>query len=458
MNTMNDNTLSDYSKKFSELKTIFDSLPDGIVAIINKDMVIVAANHAVTKLLNLTPRSIVGNSVEAIFKKRSPALYEVIQQTIQNKKGIRNFTVEYIANDSTANSFLVSTAIIKEISKRDMGIVLILHDVSEITRLRKMSLQVKRYGEIIGDSRPMKNIFEMIESIKDFDTSVLIVGETGTGKELVARAIHEESKRKNNPFIPINCSALSFNLIESELFGHVKGAFTGAFADRPGRFLLADGGTLFLDEVGTLSMDIQVKLLRAIQQKVIEPVGSSKSKSVNVRIISASNRNLSELVKENKFRDDLLYRLKIFQLTLPALRKRIEDVPLLVDYFIERLNHYYNKSIIGISPNALDILTNYQWPGNVRELENAIEHAFVLTTGSIIEMHTLPLDIQCYNEEGKIVPPSLTNLNIEEEKIRKALLSTKGNMEEAAVILNIHRSTLWRKMKEFRISKGFGKN
>ncbi len=262
---------------------------------------------------------------------------------------------------------------------------------------------------------------------------------------------------KNKPFIPINCSALPPNLIESELFGHIKGAFTGASTNRPGRFRTADGGTLFLDEIGTLSLELQVKLLRVLQQKVIEPVGSSESLGVDVRIISASNRELSELVKNKEFREDLLYRLKVFQITLPPLRQRREDIPLLVDHFIERLNHYYNKKILGISSKVIDIFKSYSWPGNVRELENTIEHAFVLTPGSMIDAHTLPMDIQHFGSAGKVIPPSLENMNLEEEKIRKALISSDGNIENAAELLEMHRSTLWRKMKEFRVPKGFGK-
>ena len=454
---MSNNSLSDYTKRFNELKTIFDSLPDGIVAIVDKNMRIASANEAIMKLFNLPYDRIIGNSIKSVFNENFSALFEVIEQTIQKQKAVRNFTIEFIDQNGITTSFLASTAIIKEINKDETGIVLILHDVSEISRLRKMAVQIKRYGEIVGNSEPMKNIYSMIDTIKNYDTSVLIVGETGTGKELVARAIHDASNRKNKPFIPVNCSALPYNLIESELFGHIKGAFTGALTNRPGRFQLANEGTLLLDEVGTLSLELQVKLLRAIQNKIIEPVGSSKNIPVNVRIISASNRNLSELVEKNEFREDLLYRLKVFQITIPPLRDRAEDIPLLVNHFVERLNHYYNKNVLEVSRGVMNILRNYPWPGNVRELENTIEHAFVLTTGSIIEVHTLPLDIQHFGIAGQMTPPKLLNLNEDEEKIRKALISSDGNLEKAASLLHIHRSTLWRKMKEFRIAKGFGK-
>ena len=314
------------------------------------------------------------------------------------------------------------------------------------------------FAGIIGESAKMRAVFDLVERVADSDSTILINGETGTGKGLIAHAVHQQSYRRDQPFVSINCGAIPENLLESELFGHVKGAFTGATSSRQGRFQMADNGTLFLDEIGTLNIELQVKLLRVLQERVVEPVGSNKSFPINVRIISASNRDLSELVKQNEFREDLLYRLKVLQINLPPLRNRKEDIALLVSHFIDRLNLYYNKNIIGISNTALEILNNYPWPGNIRELENSIEHAFVLTNGSIIEAFTLPIDIQHFGEVGNLVPPKRIDLGEEEEKIRKALISFSGNMELTAENLGVHRSTLWRKMKEFNISKGFGKN
>jgi PAS domain S-box-containing protein len=449
--------LREYSQRFNELKTVFNSLPDGVVAILDKDSIVIAANDAISNLLNLSNNEIIGKSLTTILKKKSPALNDVLVETFIKKKEIRNFTIDYEDEQGQTKYYLVSTAFIKEVSKGETGLVLILHDISEITKLRKMASQVKRYGEIIGNNDQMRAIYTLVDTIKDYDTSVLIFGETGTGKELLARAIHESSKRKDKPFIPVNCSALPFNLIESELFGHVKGAFTGAISNRPGRFQLANGGTIFLDEIGTLNLDLQVKLLRVIQNKIIEPLGSAKPISVDIRIISATNRDLFELVEKREFREDLLYRIKVIQLTLPPLRNRSDDIPLLVNHFIERLNHYYNMNVLGISQTALEALKKYPFPGNVRELENAIEHAFVLTTGALIELHTLPLEIQQYKYEGKILPPINRNLNQDEESIRRSLLASDGNIEKASELLKIHRTTLWRKMKEFNIDKGFGK-
>ncbi len=263
---------------------------------------------------------------------------------------------------------------------------------------------------------------------------------------------------RTSPFVPVNCSALPDNLIESELFGHVKGAFTGATSNRPGRFNVADGGTLFLDEIGTLHMDTQVKLLRVLQEKIVEPLGSLKKIPVDVRILSATNRDLFELVSKGEFREDLLYRLKVFQIDLPPLREREEDIPLLLDFFITRLNRYHKKNIVGISSRAKDLLTNYLWPGNIRELENAIEHAFVLADGPILEIKHLPPEIRHADKNGTPPPPPESDLSKEEENIKRALLAAKGNRTKAAEMLGMHRTSLWRKMREFRIDKGFGKN
>ncbi len=454
---MKQTALHDYIKKFDELKTVFDALPDGIVAILDSGMNIASANKAISSLLELPIDRIIGKSTSDLFKSTIPELIEVIEQTIKTGKEVRNFTIESINAQGILRSILVSTAIIKEVKKSELGIVLILHDVSEISILRKIALQLKRYGEIIGNSDKMKNIYALIESIKNYDTSILIVGETGTGKELVARAIHDSSRRKNKPFVPVNCSALPGSLIESELFGHVKGAFTGAISNRPGRFQLAHTGTLFLDEIGTLPIELQAKLLRALQEKIVEPLGSSKAIPADVRIIAATNRDLSTLIENDEFREDLYYRLKVMQINLPPLRDRNEDIPLLIDHFINRLNRYYNKNIIGVSPSTTQLLKNYLWPGNVRELENSIEHAFILTTGAVIESQMLPPEIRHIDKDGAPPPPSLSNVGLEEEQIRAALLSAKGNVSEAATTLKLHRSTLWRKMKEFRIPKGFGK-
>lgn len=450
--------LSEYVEKFDELKLVFDSLPDGVVAILDKNMNIATANTVIEEMLGLPLEDIVGKNAYDILNNRSPEIIKVLKETIETRKGIRNYTIESVIQKGFLKSFLVSTAIINDRIGADSGIVLIIHDVSEITTLRKIALQLQQYGEILGKSDKMKNLYGVIESIKNYDTSILIVGETGTGKELVVRAIHSKSHRKNKPFVAVNCSALPDNLLESELFGHIKGAFTGAVSNRLGRFQIAHEGTLLLDEVGVLSVSAQVKLLRVIQEKVIEPLGSSESIPIDVRILSATNRDLKLLVEKGEFREDLFYRLKVMEMHLPPLRERIDDILLLSEHFITKLNRFYHKNIVGLSQATKDLLLKYKWPGNVRELENAIEHAYILTNGMMLDSQQLPPEIRFADNYGNPPPPTGYKLNEKEEEIRRVLFATKGNIIESAKILKIHRTTLWRKMKEYGISKGFGKN
>ena len=368
-------------------------------------MNIATANTVIVELLDLPLEDIVGKNAYDILNKRNPEIIKVLKETIETRKGIRNYTIESVIQKGVLKSFLVSTAIINDRIGADIGIVLIIHDVSEITTLRKIALQLQQYGEIIGKSDKMKNLYGLIESIRNYDTSILIVGETGTGKELVVRAIHSKSHRKNKPFIAVNCSALPDNLLESELFGHIKGAFTGAVSNRLGRFQIAHEGTLLLDEVGVLSVSAQVKLLRVIQEKVIEPLGSSKSIPIDVRILSATNRDLKLLVEKGEFREDLFYRLKVMEMHLPPLRERIDDILLLSEHFITKLNRFYHKNIVGLSQATKDLLLKYKWPGNVRELENAIERAYILTNGILLESQQLPPEIRFADNYGNPPPP-----------------------------------------------------
>jgi transcriptional regulator with GAF, ATPase, and Fis domain len=240
------------------------------------------------------------------------------------------------------------------------------------------------FGEIVGSSPALLDVLRQVEQIAKIDSTVLILGETGTGKELIARGIHDRSPRKNRPLVKVNCGAISAGLVESELFGHVKGAFTGAIANRDGRFKLADGGTIFLDEVGELPMDTQVKLLRVLQEQEFEPIGSSKTIKVNVRIVAATNRDLEELVREGKFRADLFYRLNVVPLRVPALRERVSDLPLLVTFFVQKCAKKLGKQITSVSEEAMRRLTNYSWPGNIRELQNIVERAVILSPGKTL--------------------------------------------------------------------------
>lgn len=315
---------------------------------------------------------------------------------------------------------------------------------------------------IIGRSKPMLNLFEMIEKVAESNATVLIQGESGTGKELAARAIHELSGRNSKNFVPINCAAIPDDLLESELFGHVKGSFTGAYANRIGRFEMADKGTLFLDEIGDMKAALQVKLLRVLQTREFEPVGSTKSQKVDVRIIAATNKNLEEMVASKDFREDLYYRLSVIPIHIPALRERREDIPLLIHNFLTIFNANQRYSVKGFSREALDILCNYDWPGNVRELENLVERLVILKNSGFITPDDLPEKYHS-GSPARIPAPALPEaeefphegicLNsavdlFENRLILQALARTGGNKKEAAALLNLKRTTLIEKLKK----------
>ncbi len=311
----------------------------------------------------------------------------------------------------------------------------------------------ERPANIIGNTKPMIGLFKMIEKIAKTSATTLILGESGVGKELVASAIHFKSHRSSNAFIKFNCAALPESIVESELFGHEKGAFTGASATRQGRFELAHMGTIFLDEVGELSLPIQAKLLRIIQEKEFERVGGSKTIKVDVRVIAATNRNLEDLIREGLFREDLFYRLNIFPITVPPLRERKTDILLLADYFVEKYNTANQKGIRRISTTAIDMLMRYHWPGNVRELQNCMERAVILSEDNVIHGYHLPPTLQTAESSGTPYTGSLQQKldAIEKEMIMEALKRTKGNMSRAAVQLGLSDRIMGLRIKKFDI-------
>jgi two-component system response regulator AtoC len=319
-------------------------------------------------------------------------------------------------------------------------------------------------GDLIARSRQMLELFRTVRKIAEFKTTVLVGGESGTGKELIARAIHRLSPRSSNPFIAVNCGAIPDNLLESELFGHRRGAFTDANRDRKGLFEEASGGTLFLDEIGELPIGLQVKLLRVLQEGEIRRLGDSQDVKVDVRVVAATARDLSVEVGRGAFREDLFYRLNVFTLHLPALRERREDIPLLVEHFLARMNSRMGLSVMGVTPEAMRLLAAYDWPGNVRELENSIERAIVLCEGSQIEVEALPERLRLAVSAAAVAPPcgpDDDNLSIkrasrrsEESLIRRALQKTRGNRTRAAELLEISHRALLYKIKEYGINVG----
>ena len=328
----------------------------------------------------------------------------------------------------------------------------------ENQQLRSELNRKYQFDQIIGQSEEIKSVLHLIERVSDSDSTVLVTGESGTGKEIIAKAIHYNSNRAENPFIPINCGAIPSELLESELFGHVKGAFTGAIATRVGRFELADGGTIFLDEIGDLQPALQVKLLRVLQERTFEPVGGAKSVQINVRVVAATNKNLEEAVAQGRFREDLFYRLNVIPMVIPALRERKSDIPLLFSHFTELFNRTKNRRLLGIHPEALECLMNYPWPGNIRELENLVERIAILKGQGQIEVNDLPAKYRSVATAQSTtflldIPEDGMDFNtavdrFENNLILRALEKTGWNRNQAAILLRLNRTTLVEKIKK----------
>lgn len=328
----------------------------------------------------------------------------------------------------------------------------------ENQQLRSELFGKYQFDQIVGESEGLRQVLDMVSRVSDSDSTVLVSGESGTGKELVARAIHYNSPRAKQPFVAINCGAIPNELLESELFGHVKGAFTGAISNRVGRFEMADGGTLFLDEIGDMDPTLQVKLLRVLQERTFEPVGGTKSIQVNVRVIAATNRNLEADVEQGRFREDLFYRLNVIPITIPSLRDRRTDIPLLIAHFMHQFNRSKNRQLSGFSPEAIQCLMAYAWPGNIRELENLVERMAILKGHGQIELHDLPVKYQSAtvpmaDSVAVHIPEDGLDFNsavdqFENQLILRALEKTGWNRNQAAMMLKLNRTTLVEKIKK----------
>jgi len=445
-------------------KTIVDTLQDGLM-VLDPQGNILAMNPAAERLTGYAADELVGKNCRTLnctgceLYGRGPG-EQWCSLYVKGKVKAKRCLIS--KKDLHALPVVKNASVLRDSAGRMIGAVETFTDISEIVRqrqeieaLRKSCRLEEEHHGLLGESRPMQRLFELIENVARTDAPVLIHGQSGTGKELVARAVHEESPRKNKPFIKVNCAALNENLLESELFGHEKGAYTGADRTRVGRFEAAHEGTIFLDEIGDIPPATQVKLLRVLEEKEIERVGDHKPIAVDVRIITATNKDLDALINQDLFREDLFFRINVFPLNCPSLRERTEDIPVIVQNFIAQNTTKGGKKIVGLTPDAMEALLSYSWPGNVRELRNAIEYAFVLCSGEWIDKEHLPSKITANgNRPSTNLRRNAASWEQERTRLIDTLRQVNGNQSEAARLLGVSRVTIWKRIKKYGIRLG----
>jgi PAS domain S-box-containing protein len=432
-------------------ETILDSINEGVFTV-NRNWRITSFNRAAETITRVKRSEAMGRLCSEVFRANICEGTCALKRTFTTGQPTVNATARIVTEDGVQIPIRISTALLKDNQGNVVGGVETFQDLTQVEQLRKELEARYTCEDIVGRSRAMTKLFDVLPKIAESDSTVLIEGESGTGKELFARAVHNLSPRKKRPFLAVNCAALPDTLLESELFGYKAGAFTGATKDKPGRFTLADRGTLFLDEIGDISPAMQVRLLRVLQDKRIEPLGAVKPREVDVRVVAATHRNLSERVKAGKFRSDLYYRICVVQMKLPSLRERRPDVPALVDHMVAKFNRLKGKDIFGVSEEVMERLMHYDYPGNVRELENIIEHAFVLCRNGFLCLQHLPPELfpeGAGRDSGKRADMTLQAM--ERTMIAEALWRCGGNRKKTAEKLGIDYTTLYRKILRFGI-------
>ncbi len=432
-------------------ETILESISDGVFTVDN-NWRITSFNRAAEEITGIPRDEAIGKYCWDVFRSNMCEGECALKRTRREGKPFVSTSTYIVNSEKKRIPVTVSTSLLRDRDGNVIGCVETFRDHSVVEELRKELSGSYRMGDIVSRSPAMKKVLGVLPQVADSDSTVLIEGETGTGKELTARAIHGLSHRSGRPFVAINCGALPDTLLESELFGYKAGAFTHAVKDKPGLFAAAEGGTLFLDEIGDTSPAFQVKLLRVLEEHEYMPLGGVKKQKADIRVITATNRDLDSMVRAGEFRQDLFYRINVIRLKLPPLRRRMEDVPLLVEHFIARLNRLQKKSISGIDQDALEALMAYGFPGNIRELENIIEYAFVLCTGSHIGVQHLPPElIRTHTGSSLTVTVGDHARDAEAKAIMEALRLNNYNRSAAARHLGIHKSTLFRKIKKLGI-------
>jgi PAS domain S-box-containing protein len=426
--------------------TILDSVNEGVFTV-DGDWHITTFNRAAERITGVSREQAIGSLCSDVFRANICETNCALRRTLSEGKPVVNATAHIINHEGQRIPIRLSTALLQDESGRLMGGVETFQDLSQLEQLQKELENRYTFEDIVGRSVSMRRLFDLLPQISTSTSTVLIEGASGTGKELFARAIHNLSPRRDKPFIAVNCAALPDTLLESELFGHKAGAFTDAKRDKPGRFELAHGGSIFLDEISDISAAMQVRLLRVLQERKVEPLGSVEATPVDVRVIAAANRDLKALVQAGEFRDDLYYRVRVVYLKLPLLKERREDIPLLARNLIAKFNRLQNKNIAGLSEKVMARLMEYDYPGNVRELENIIEQAFVLCRGGIIELEHIPPELRPASVPGREEQPSMSLKAMERFLIQEALERHHGNRSKAAGDLGIDVSTLYRKIR-----------
>lgn len=429
---------------------ILDSVNEGVFTV-DSQWRITAFNRAAEQITGIMRSDAIGKACCDVFHADICEKACALRQTFDTGRPIVNATAHIVTNQGRRVPIRISTAILRDRRGRVIGGVETFQDLSQVEELQKELESRYTFEDIVGRSDAMMQVFKVLPQIAESSSTVLIEGPSGTGKELFARAIHNLSPRAKHRFVAVNCAALPDTLLESELFGHKAGAFTDARRDKAGRFEMADGGTIFLDEIGDISQAMQTRLLRVLQNHVIEPLGAVRPKTVDIRVLAATNKDLAGLVKSGAFRQDLYYRIRVIHLVLPMLRQRREDIPLLIDHFVQKYNRLQGKDIAGVSVEVVSRLMEHDFPGNVRELENIIEQAFVLCRGGMIEMHHLPPELRSETLARRDTGGPVNLKSMERQFIRQTLKYHNGNRREAAKDLGIDVSTLYRKIKSLGI-------
>jgi PAS domain S-box-containing protein len=429
-------------------EAILESISDGVFTV-DADWRITSFNRAAEEITGVTRRDALGRPCSEVFRSSMCGADCALRQTLDTGRPVIGQSGYIIDAQGGRKPISVSTAVLRGADGRVFGGAETFRDLSDVEALRRELEGRFQVGDLVSRSPLMQRVFEVLPAIAASRSTVLILGETGTGKELVARTIHSLSPRREEPFVAVNCGALPDTLLESELFGYKAGAFTGATRDKPGRFAVARRGTLLLDEIGEIRPALQVRLLRVLQERTYDPLGTIRSLPVDARIIVATNKDLTEQTRLGLFREDLYYRVNVVRVQLPPLRRRKEDIPLLADAFIKRFNRLNSRDIQGISAEAVSLLMAHDWPGNVRELENAIERAFILCRSGFIKIAHLPGALTAHRVAGAVASDIQTAHNLlDVQSIRAALKRNHNNRSAAARDLGIHKTTLFRRIKK----------